>query len=74
MSTSHKPPQASKSQAERFRETARQLECDEDKLGRIAMAKPARNRSQKGKSDTFAMPALAYISPVGLLNIVSRNQ
>ena len=37
----------SKSQADRFRETARQLECDEDKerfeekLGRLAKAKPA---------------------------------
>jgi len=41
------PDQANKPQGERFIETARQLECDEDKerfeekLKRIAKAKPA---------------------------------
>jgi len=46
MQKSQKPQQTSKSQAERFIETARQLECDEDKerfeekLKRIAKAKP----------------------------------
>ena len=41
-----KQPKDTKPQLERFRETARQLECDEDqerfekKLGKIAKAKP----------------------------------
>jgi len=53
MQTKPQPPQ--KEQIDRFRETARRLECDEDqerfeeKLGRIATQRPAKPNETKSK-------------------------
>jgi len=57
MKRKHNPPQTAGDQHRRFLETARALECDEDKerfeekLKRIATAKPKRQPPSKWKKD-----------------------